>query len=71
MHTATDVDAAWTSWLSTFSSVVDKEVPSKVIKNIKRKNPCVTLVIEISIKEKRKALRLLQKHPSTANRKEF
>ena len=71
VHTATDVDAAWRSWLSTFSSVVDKEVPSKVIKNIKRKNPCVTPVIEIAIKEKRKALRLLKKHPSTANREEF
>ena len=39
---ATDVDSAWTAWQKVFLSVVDKFIPSKTVKHLKRKNPLVT-----------------------------
>ncbi len=71
IQAAEDVDGAWTAWRSVFLSIVNKAVPSKIIKNFKRKNPCVTPAIEIAIKEKRAALRLMKKHPTDANRDTF
>ena len=68
---AEDVDLALSSWTSTFMSIVNKHIPSKVIKNIKPKNPFVTPVIEAAIKEKRAALRALKKEPTTAHREAF
>ena len=53
--------------LKTFrTAAMETKVPSKVMKNIKRKNPAVTPEIEKALKEKRTALRLLKKQPTDA-----
>ena len=71
VHEASDADAAWASWQSTFLPIVHKFVPSRVVKNIKQKSPFVTPSIERAIKEKRMALRELKRCPTEANRKAF
>ena len=68
---AVDVDSALSAWMATFHSVISKAVPSKIIKNIKPKNPYVTPDIEKAIKEKHALLRRLKRDPSEANKNAF
>ena len=65
------MNAAWEAWQDMFLSLVNKFVPSKVVKHIKAKNLFVTPAIENAIKEKRIALRVLKKHPTLANKEVF
>ena len=70
-YNAPDVDSAISSWTSTFMGVVNKHVPSKFIKDVKPKNPFVTLAIVAAIREKRASLRKLKKNPTSVNRDNF
>ncbi len=71
VRNAENIDDAWTSWQSTFHSIVKSLIPSKTIKKISKKNPFVTPEIALVIKEKRSAFRRYKNSPSPELRRIF
>ena len=48
-----DIDAAFSIWTSIYLGMIKKLIPSKVVKQVKPKNPRDTPEIESEIKAKR------------------
>ena len=66
-----DVNDAFSMWTSKFFGIVTQHIPSKIVKNIKPKNPYVTPEIETAIKAKRSALRKMKKDTTAETQDKF
>ena len=68
IRSAVSIDDAWTSWQSTFLSIVYRHIPHKAVPKLTPKNPHVTPEIERVIKQKRSAYRQFKKRPTPESR---
>ena len=66
-----DIDAAFSTWTSIYLGMIKKLIPSKVVKQVKPKNPYVTPEIESEIKAKRAALRRMKKDNTAETQQHF
>ena len=66
-----DVNDAFSMWTSKFFGIVTQHIPSKIVKEIKPKNPYVTPEIETAIKAKRFALRKMRKDTTAETQEKF